>query len=154
MTDDVFHDRPASPEPQQPADPLPPFGDDLAELGWLQCSDQLSQDCTGYVCAALLQWSMGGESWPDPAPPSAGPDCDHLTALERIAVRLSERIQTVPGVAAKFELAWVGRELSLAIRCQQDPAGLADSLWREAVNRQPWLTGPPAPVVYGDGRVL
>ncbi len=149
MTDNVF-----LPYDRQPADPLPPFEDDLAELAWLQCSDQLSRDCTGYICGALLQWSMGGESWPDPAAPPTGPDRDHLAALERIAARLSGRIQTIPGVAAKFELARVGRELCLAIRCQRDPAGLADSLWREAVNRQPWLAGPPLPVVYDDGSVL
>ncbi len=140
--------------PEQPTDALPPFEDDLAELAWLQCSDRLSRRCTGYVVGALLEWTAGGGPWPDPAVPAAGADCDHLKALEQISGRLSRRIQAVAGVAAKFELARIGRELNLAIRCQRDPAGLADSLWREAVNRQPWLAGPPPPLVYDDGSVL
>ncbi|MGI8535213.1 MAG: hypothetical protein ACR2K2_01710 [Mycobacteriales bacterium] len=154
MTDDSFlpYDDPTG--RQQPAEPLPPLGHDLVELAWLQCSDRLSRDCTGYVCAALLQWSLGGESWPDPAAPAGGPGCDHLEALEQISTRLSARIQAVPGVAPKFQLARVGRELNLAIRCQRDPAGLSDSLWREAVHRQPWLAGLPLPLVYDDGSVL
>lgn len=59
MTDNVF-----LPDNRQPADPLPPFEDDLAELAWLQCADQLSRDCTGYICGRATAVVDGGRVLP------------------------------------------------------------------------------------------
>jgi hypothetical protein len=137
-----------------PSDPPPALEQDLAVLAWLQCSHELSAGATGYVCDALLQWAMLGKSWPDPAEPVAGPNCDHLEALVQIAERLVRRAVVAQPLSRRFELARVGRELSNAIRCQRDPQALEDSQWREMVRRMPWLAGPPAPVLLADGRVL
>jgi hypothetical protein len=139
---------------QWPSDPPPSLEEDLSVLAWLQCSHALSPEATGYICDALLQWAMLGGSWPDPAEPAAGPDCDHLEALVQITERLVRRAVAAQPLSRRFELADVGRELGNAIRCQRDPQALADSQWRDMVHRMPWLAGPPAPVVLDDGRVL
>ncbi len=125
----------------------------LLVVRWGQLQ-QLSSDCTDYLCAALLEWSMLGELWPDPAEPIAGPDCDHLEALVQITERLVRHAVVAQPISRRFELARVGRELGTAIRCQRDPQALAESRWRELVHRQPWLASPPAPVVLPDGRAL
>ncbi len=138
-----------------PADPQPTLEQDLSVLAWLETRrEQLSSDCTDYLCAALLEWSMLGELWPDPAEPIAGPDCDHLEALVQITERLVRHAVVAQPISRRFELARVGRELGSAIHCQRDPQALSESRWRELVHRQPWLAGPPAPVVLPDGRVL
>ena len=136
-------------------DSQPTLEQDLSVLAWLETHrEQLSSDCTDYLCAALLEWSMLGELWPDPAEPIAGPDCDHLEALVQITERLVRHAVVAQPTARRFELARVGRELGTAIRCQRDPQALAESRWRELVHRQPWLTSPPSPVVLPDGRAL
>ena len=150
-------DDPTVPSADQrwPTDPQPTLAQDLSVLAWLETRrEQLSSDCTDFICAALLEWSMLGELWPDPAEPSVGPDCDHLEALVQITERLVRHAVVAQPTARRFELARVGRELGTAIRCQRDPQALAESRWRELVGRQPWLAGPPAPVVLPDGRVL
>lgn len=55
-----------------PSDHPPSLEQDLALLAWLQSSQNLSSQSTGYICDALLQWAMLGEQWPDPAEPAAG----------------------------------------------------------------------------------
>lgn len=129
---------------QWPADPPPTLEQDLAVLAWLQASHQLSGEATGYICAALLEWVLLGESWPrDPAEPVAGPDCDHLEALVQITERWVGRSVVAVPISRRFEMAMVGRELSYAIRCQTDPQQLAESIEREMVHRMPWLAAPP-----------
>lgn len=136
-------------------DSQPTLEQDLSVLAWLETRrEQLSSDCTDYLCAALLEWSILGELWPDPAEPIAGPDCDHLEVLVQITERLVRHAVVAQPISRRFELARVGRELGTAIRCQRDPQELAESRWRELVHRQPWLAGPPSPVVLPDGRVL
>lgn len=139
---------------QWPADLPPTLEQDLAAVAWLETNQQqLSPECTDYLCGALLEWSMLGGLWPDPAEPIAGPECDHLEALVQITERWVDRAQAEP-IGRRLQLARVGRELGTAIRCQRDPEGLAESRWRERVHRQPWLAGPPTPIVLADGRVL
>ena len=138
-----------------PDDRPPTLAQDLAVLAWLQASHQLSGESTGYICGALLEWVLLGESWPrDPAEPVAGPECDHLEALVQIAERWVGRSVVAVPISRRFEMAMVGRELSYAIRCQRDPQQLADSIEREMLHRMPWLAGPPAPVLSRDGSVL
>lgn len=138
-----------------PADCQPTLEQDLSVLSFLETHrEQLSSDCTDYLCAALLEWSLLGELWPDPVAPMAGPGCDHLKVLVQITERLVGHAVVAPPAARRFALARVGRELGTAIRCQRDPQALAESQWRELVHRQPWLAAPPGPVVLPDGRVL
>jgi hypothetical protein len=143
-----------APPNQWPGDPMPTLAQDRAVLAWLHGSDQLSADATGYVCEALLEWALLGLAWPQGSEPPAGPDCDHLQVLIQITERLQRRIMLAQPLAAKFDLGRVGRHLSLAVRCQLDPAGLQETLDRESVHRMPWLAGPPPPVVLADGGVL
>jgi hypothetical protein len=150
----AFDPAAASAGQQWPSDPPPTLEQDLSVLAWLQCSHELSAEATGYVCDALLQWALLGESWPDPAEPVAGADCNHLEVLVQIAERLLRRAVVAQPLSRRFELATVGRELSNAIRCQRDPQALEDSQWRDMVHRMPWLAGPPTPVLLADGRVL
>ena len=147
---------PTMPPPDQgwPADPLPPLVQDRAVLAWLHGSDQLTAAATGHLCEALLEWALIGSSWPQQSEPAAGPDCDHLQVLVQITERLTQRIELAQPVSAKFDLARVGRHLSLAVACQRDPDGLQQALDRELVHRMPWLAGPPPPVKYADGRML
>jgi hypothetical protein len=42
-------------------------------------------------------------------------------------------------VAAKLAAGRIGRQLALAVQCERDPQGLSDALWREDVQRMPWL---------------
>lgn len=140
---------------QWPSDPPPTLAHDLAVLTWLQASQQLSQDTTGYICGALLEWVLLGEPWPrDPIEPIAGPDCDHLEVLLQITERWAARSVLAEPISRRFEMAMVGRELSQAIRCQTDPEQLAESIEREMVHRMPWLAGRPAPVQFGDGSAM
>ena len=132
----------------------PSLEQDLSTVAWLQTSDQLSVEATGYVCDALLQWALLGEQWPDPAEPMGTGRGDHLALLEGVVERLVRRAQVVQPLAVRFALARVVRELATAVRCHRDPEGLAESQWRDLVHRMPWLTQPPAPVVLADGRVL
>ena len=134
-------------------DRLPPREHDLGIVEWLQCSQQLSSETTGYLCDALLQWSLIGESWPEPVAPCGGADCDHLDELTRLHERWLRRAMAEP-VSRRLELARVGRALGVAIRCERDPQGLAESQWREMVHLQPTLAAPPPPYVLPDGRVL
>lgn len=139
---------------ERPADPLTTLEQDRSVLAWLHGSSQLSAATTGYLCEALLEWALLGLSWPEEAEPAAGPECDHLQALAQIVERLQQRIVLAQPLSAKFDLGRVGRLLNRAIRCELDPAALQDSLDRELVHAMPWLTGPPAPVVLADDRVL
>lgn len=138
------------------ADPaLPPtLAQDLSVLVWLQSSSALSAQTTGYICDALLGWALRGQAWPDPADPIAGPEVDDLAVLTQVTDRLAARVRDPRPTAARFDLAALGRDLRTAIRCQQDPQGLADRRERELLRRQPWLADPPGPVLLADGRVL
>lgn len=156
MSDDpsLPFDRTASPADQQPADPLPPLEQDRAVLAWLHGSDQLTAAATGHLCEALLEWALIGSSWPQESEPAGGPDCDHLQVLVQITERLAQRVALAQPLSAKFDLAHIGRHLSQAVACQRDPDALQQALDRELVHRMPWLAGPPAPIVYADGRML
>lgn len=138
------------------ADPaLPPtLAQDLSVLVWLQGSSALSAQTTGYICDALLGWALRGQAWPDPAEPIAGPEDDDLAVLTQVTDRLAALVRDTRPTAARFDLAELGRDLQTAIRCQQDPQGLADCVERELLHRQPWLTDAPGPVLLADGRVL
>lgn len=158
MTDDpslTFDPTVPLPGQQWPEDPLPSLEQDRSVLAWLHGSDQLSAGAIGYLCDAMLEWALTGSSWPqEELEPTAGPDCDHLQVLVQITERLAQRIVLAESVSAKFDLARVGRLLSHAVACQRDPEALQQSLDREMVHRMPWLAGPPAPVVFPDGRML
>ncbi|MDP9390429.1 MAG: hypothetical protein M3P89_03380 [Actinomycetota bacterium] len=135
-----------------PPVPIPSLEQDLAVLAWLQCSRELSQDATGYLIEALLQWALFDPSCPDPVPPS--PATGHLELLKQIAVRWSERTAACQTVSRILGMGQVGRQINYAIRCECDPQGLADELWREWVSEMPWLAEMPAPIIYADGSVL
>ena len=141
-------------EQHGPADGPPSLEQDVALLAWLQTSSNLSAQCTGYICDALLQWAMLVEAWPDPEEPLAGSNCDHLDLLGQITERLSWWVHDAQPLARKFELARIARELGNAIRCQRDPEALRGSLMRELVHCRPWLASAPTPVRLADGRVL
>ncbi len=128
---------------------------DLEALAWLETEhQQLSAECTDYICSALLEWSMLGQRWPDPAQPPAGGDGDHLALLVRITERLTQHALAAQPRSRRYELAAVVRQLTMALACQRDPQAVAESQWREMVHRQPWLAQAPAPVQLPDGRVL
>lgn len=158
MTDDpslTFDRTELPPGRPWPEGPLPSLEQDWSVLAWLHGSDQLSAGAIGYLCDALLVGVFVGLSWPqEESEPAAGPDCDHLQVLVQITERLTQRILLAQPVAAKFDLARVGRLLSHAVACQRDPDALEQSLDRELVHRMPELAGPPAPVVYPDGSML
>lgn len=144
--------RPSTTEPA--AEPHPPsLEDDLAVLAVLECSRQLSSDTTGYVTEVLLQWALFEPTVSsDPMPPPDG--LCHLEVLEQIAARWFDRAQTAEGVAGKLAMGRIGRQLALAVQCERDPQALSEALWREDVQRMPWLAEPLAPLHYPDGRVL
>jgi hypothetical protein len=71
---------------------LPTLEHDREVLSWLQCSTQLSSDVSGYLCDTLLDWALRGRGYPQMAVPDAGPDCDHLQALQQIIERFPRRI--------------------------------------------------------------
>ena len=151
MSEDLS--RPSAPEPA--AEPHPPsLEDELAVLVFLECSRQLSPNTAGYVTEALLQWALFEPTVsPDPMPP---PDSrlSHLEVLEQIAARWSGRSQTAASVAGKLAMGRIGRQLRLAVQCERDPQDLSDALWREDVQRMPWLAKPLRPLHYPDGSVL
>jgi hypothetical protein len=122
---------------QWPSDPLP----DL----------ELSGEVTGYLCDALLDWALGGRGYPQMAPPDAGPDCDHLQALQQIIERIPQRIAQAQTVADKLDLGRAGRMLSRAFWASWDPQGVQDVLDRELLLSLPWAAGRPAPVEATDG---
>ncbi len=128
---------------------------DLEVLAWLETDrQQLSAECTDYICSALLEWAMLGQGWPDPTEPTAGRDGDHLATLVRITERLTRHALAAQPRSRRYELAAVVRQLTLAIACQHDPQAVAESQWRETVHRQPWRAQPPTPVQLPDGRML
>lgn len=140
---------------QWPSDPPPTLEHDRQVLAWLQCSTELSGDVTGYICDALLDWSLnGGRRYPDEVLPDAGPNCDHLQALKEIVERIPQRIIDADTVAERMELGRAGRLLSRAVWASVDPEAVRDAIGRELVMLMPWLAGPPAPFVLPDGRVL
>ena len=151
MSKDLPRPSAAEPAPQ----PHPPSMDDeLAVLAFLECSRQLSSDTIGYVTEALLQWALFEPTVsPDPTPP---PDrrLTHLEVLEQIAARWSGRSQSAASLAGKLAMGRVGRQLTLAVQCESDPQGLSDALWREDLQRMPWLAPPLPPLPYPDGSVL
>ncbi len=145
--------RPAA-DQRWPSYPPPTLVQDLSVLAWLENSrNQLSAACSNYLCGALLEWSLLGQLWPDPLEPAAGPDCDHLQALDQLTDRLVRRIAHASTVEAPFDLARIGRELSNAIRAQRDPQGLVESRERELLTGMPRLTGAPTPVSYTGSRL-
>lgn len=158
MADDpslTFDSTVPPPGQQWPHVPLPSLEQDRSVLAWLHGSEQLSAGAIGYLCDALLAGALVGLSWPqEESEPAAGPDCDHVQVLVQITERIAQRIVLAQPVSAKFDLARVGRLLSHAVACQRDPDALQQSLDRELVHRMPWLAGPPAPVVFPDGRTL
>jgi hypothetical protein len=132
---------------------LPSLAHDLAVVAWLHGSRELSGDTTGYLCDALLQWTLLDGTWPEPAEPATGPAGGHLDVLAQLHDRWLQRALLEP-IGRRLELATVGRLLGTALRCQRDPHGLADARRRERLHLQPALAGPPAPYVLADGRVL
>lgn len=141
--------------PQSPPDPPPTLEHDRQVLAWLQCSAELSGDVTGYICDALLDWSLnGGRPYPDEVLPDAGPNCDHLRALKEIVERIGQRIIDAATVAEKMELGRAGRLLSRAVWAASDSEAVRDAIGRELVMQMPALASRPAPFVLPDGRVL
>lgn len=130
---------------QWPSAPLPDLEHDREVLSWLQCSPQLSTDVKGHLVDALLDWALSGCGYPQMALPDAGPDCDHLQALQQIIERIPQRIAEATTVADKLELGRAGRMLSRAFWAARDPQGVQDAIDRELVMAMPWLAGPPAP---------
>ena len=145
----------AEPAPELAVTPHPPsLEEELAVLAFLECSQQLSPETTGYVTEALLQWALFEATVsPDPTPPRDG-GLSHLEVLEQIAARWSDRSQSTLSVAGKLALGRIGRQLTLAVQCQRDPRGLSEALWRDDVQRMPWLATPLPPLRYPDGSVL
>lgn len=138
-----------------PSAQLPSLEHDRQVLAWLQCSPELGHQVTGYICDALLDWSLhGGRPYPDMALPDAGSQCDHLQALREIIERLPQRVLEAETVAEKLELGRAGRLLSRASWAAFDPQAVRDAVDRELLMTMPWLAGPPAPYVLPDGRVL
>lgn len=129
---------------QWPSDPLPGLEHDREVLAWLQGSPQLSSEVKGYLFDALLEWALGGRGYPQMALPDAGPDCDHLQALQQIIDRIPQRIAEAQTVADKLELGRAGRMLSRALWASWDPQGVQDAIDRELLTAMPWLAGEPA----------
>jgi len=129
---------------QWPSDPLPDLEHDREVLSWLQCSSQLSSEVKGYLVDALLDWALTGRGYPQMALPDAGPDCDHLQALQQIIERIPQRIAGAETVADKLEFGRAGRLLSRAFWAAWAPQGVQDVIDRELVMAMPWLAGPPA----------
>ena len=78
---------------QGPSEPMPPLEHDRQVLAWLQCSPELGAEVTGYICDALLDWSLnGGRPYPDMVLPDAGLRCDHLQALREIGTYWSSGV--------------------------------------------------------------
>ena len=151
--------RPPAPAPK-PAPGLavtphaPSLEEELAVLAFLECSHQLAPETTGYITEALLQWAVFEPTVsPDPMPPRDG-GLTHPEVLEQITARWSDRSQTAASVASKLALGRIGRQLTLAVQCQRDPQRLSEALWREEVQRMPWLATPLPPLRYPDGSVL
>ena len=136
---------------QWPSDPLPDLEHDREVLSWLQCSPQLNADVKGYLVDALLDWALRGRSYPQMALPDAGPDCDHLQALQQIIERIPQRIAEAQTVADKLELGRAGRMLSRAFCAAWDPQGVQDAIDRELIMAMPWLAGPPGALEVPDG---
>ena len=99
---------------QWPSDPLTDLEHDREVLSWLQCSPQLSNDVKGYLVDALLDWALTGRGYPQMALPDAGPDCDHLQALQQIIELIPQRIAQAQTVADKLPGAGVVAERSTA----------------------------------------
>ena len=147
------HPRPNAPNPNiaasaaplpgdsPPGRRLPPIEHDLGIVEWLQSSHELSAETTGYLCDALLQWTLCGGSWPEPVAPPGRADGDHLEQLTAAHERWLVRALDAP-VRRRLELAHVGRALGVAVRCERDPHGLAESQWREMVHLDPRLDSP------------
>jgi len=132
-------------------DPLPDLEHDREVLSWLQCSPQLNDDVKGYLVDALLAWALTGRGYPQMALPDAGPDCDHLQALQQIIERIPRRIAEAETVADKLELGHAGRLLSRAFRAAWDPQGVQDAIDRERIMAMPWLADPTVSDEVPDG---
>ncbi len=139
-----------------PDQPLPTaLAADLAVVAWLETAPpQLSAACTDHILVALLDWSTGGQRWPEPTAPADAQDCDHLELLVQATRRLRQHALAAPSRSARYQLAALVRGLGLAIACQRDPAAVAEEQWRATVRRQPWRADAPAPIQLPDGRVL
>lgn len=129
---------------------FPPIEHDLALLGRLQCSRQLSHDTIGHVLDALEVWAGLDPSCPDPVEP----DGTHLEALEQVAARWVVRTGSTPTVSRLLGMAMIGRHLNRALRSARDPNGMAATRSRELVAQMPWVAEPPLPLIYPDGTVL
>ena len=155
----VADDLPGPPAPPAgghwPSGPMPTVEQDRQVLAWLQCSAELGSEVTGYLCDALLDWSLhGGRGYPDMALPAAGPDCDHLQALREIIERVPQRITEARTVREKLALGRAGRLLRRAAWAALEPQAVRESAERELLMGMP---EPPAPVarsVRSDGWLL
>ena len=112
---------------------LPTLEHDLAVVQWLHGSPELPAECTGYLCDALLLWTLLGGVWPEPVPPTLHPSQDHLEALAQLHDRWLQRALAEP-IARRLELATIGRLLGAALRCGRDPQAL---IGRESLTVQP-----------------
>ena len=129
-----------------PQEAMPSVEQDRQVLAWLQCSADLGSEVTGYICDALLDWSLhGGRPYPEMALPAAGPNCDHLQALQEIIERIPRRIVDAETIAEKLELGRAGRLLRRATWASVDPQAVRASIDRELLMTMPWLTARPAP---------
>ena len=136
------------------SDLMPDLEGDLEVLSWLACSPRLGGVVTGFLVDAFAGWALAGRGYPQVAVPDAGPECDHLQALEVIIARLPRRIIDADGVALKMDLGRLGRLLSRASWACWDPQAVRDSIERELTALLPWVAGPPAPSRFPDGGVL
>lgn len=118
-----------------PAIPLPTIEQDLAVVQWLHCSPELPGECTGYLCDALLLWTLLGGLWPEPDPPVLHPSQDHIDALAQLHDRWLQRALAEP-IARRLELATIGRLLGAALRCGRDPQSLTGVRNRETLTLQ------------------
>ena len=134
---------------------MPSVEQDRQVLAWLQCSEELGSDVTGYMCDALLDWSLhGGRPYPDVAPPAAGPDDDQLQALTEIIERIPRRITEAETVGEKLALGRAGRLLRRAALAAVDPQAVRESIDREVLMTMTKLADRLAPSMPPVGWVL
>lgn len=121
-------------EHQHNADPT--LEQDLGVVEWLHCSGALTAESTGYLCDALLLWTLLGGAWPEPVPPALHPGNGHLEVLAQLHDRWLQRALAEP-IGRRLELATVGRLLGAAVRCGRDSQALAGTGGRLSSTLQP-----------------
>lgn len=142
---------PTSP-PGTQCDPLPTLQQEQQALAWLHLSPQLGREVTGYLCDALLDWTLhGGQPYPDLTPLPHELSDDHLLALTQIVDRFPRRITDAPSVADKLSLGRAGKLLRRAVQAASDPQAVRDAADRELLAADPALTSQLLPPTLGAG---